>query len=112
MTNPFDPSLISGPVAIPIFGPEETDLEHGHTFRPVTGWRPGYRVNIARSIVTEAMEPFEVTPDPEWPVRVFAGDEYDPETGRWGVTAFLKFEDEDEALTILADHVTEAPDAD
>ena len=82
----YNPSLVDGPISIPIYGEPDAD-----GVRPVTGYVPGVHFNIARSALTEGLAPYEVTPDPSTPVRIWAGDTRRPD-GTWGLTAFLKFE--------------------
>ena len=94
----WNPTYIDGPIAIPIFG--ESDPETGE--RSIAGYRDGYHLNVARSILTPAMEPYEVTPAPATPVRIWAGDECD-EDGRWQETAFLRFADEGEAISAIGE---------
>lgn len=92
----WNPSLIDGPIVVPTYGPP--DPETG--VRPVTGSVPGYHLNLARSLMTPALDVFEVTPEPVTPMVVFAGDAPD-EAGRYRLTAFLVFEDEAEAIAAL-----------
>lgn len=87
-------------VPIPIYGDPVTDND-GIEYRPVTGYVPGYHVNIARAGLTEALEPFEVTPGPNTPVNTWAGDTMG-EDGRWMQTAFLEFTNEAAAKSALA----------
>jgi hypothetical protein len=84
----WNPSLIDGPVPIPLYGDPITDDE-GNTYRPVIGYVDGYHVNIAPQVYTDAMQPYVMTPS--LPRRVFAGAE----------TVFLKFVDEVEARAML-----------
>jgi hypothetical protein len=84
----WNPSLIDGPVPIAIYGDPITDDE-GHTYRPITGYVPGYHVNIAPQVYTAELEQYAVTPT--LPRRVFAGAE----------TVFLRFADEAEARSVL-----------
>jgi hypothetical protein len=90
----FNPSLIDGPVPIAIFGDPITDDE-GNTHRPVIGYVEGYHLNVSPSVYTDALEPYRTTP--RNPRRVFAGAE----------TIYLRFEDEAEARSMLADYWTE-----
>jgi len=85
----WDQSLIDGPVPIAIYGEPVTDDE-GHTYTPVTGYEPGYHLNIAPQVYTPDLEPYVMTPS--LPRRVFAGAE----------TVFLKFTDEAQAREYLA----------
>lgn len=94
----WHPTYIDGPIMIPVYG--EADPETGE--RPMTGYRDGYHLNVARSILTAAMEPFEVTPDPATPYRIWAGDERGKD-GRWRETAFLRFDDEGEAAETMGE---------
>jgi hypothetical protein len=84
----WNQSLLDAPIPIAIYGDPITDDE-GNTYRPVTGYVPGYHVNIAPSVYTEAMQPYVMTPS--LPRRIFAG----------GETVFLRFEDEAEAREVL-----------
>lgn len=77
-----------------LIGPIPIPLEGG-------GFAEGAHYNIARAEMTEALEAFEIDPAPESPVSVWALDEIDPDTGRWRETVFLRFEDNDQARTIL-----------
>lgn len=88
----WHPTYIDGPISIPVYGDAD----------PETGYRPGYHLNIARSILTPAMESYEVTPDPATPIRIWAGDERG-EDGSWQETAFLRFESEAEALDVMGE---------
>lgn len=54
-----------------------------------------------RSCTPGLTDKFEIDPGPTTPVVVWAGDEIDPETGRWRETAFLRFDTETEAQTAL-----------
>jgi hypothetical protein len=90
----FNASLIDGPVPIAIFGDPITDDE-GNTHSPVIGYVEGYHLNISPQVYTDALEPYVMTPTQ--PRRVFAGAE----------TVFLKFADEEEARSMLADYWTE-----
>jgi hypothetical protein len=90
----WNQSLLDGPVPIAIYGDEITDDE-GHTYRPVTGYVDGYHLNVAPSVYTEALEPYRATP--RNPRRVFSGAE----------TIYLRFEDEAEARSMLADYWVE-----
>lgn len=92
----WDPSLIDGPLTIPTYGP--ADPETGE--RPVTGTVPGYHLNVARQALSPEHAVYEVTPEPRTPIRLFAGDEAN-EAGRYSLTAFLVFADEDEAKAAL-----------
>jgi hypothetical protein len=94
----WNAALIDAPVPIAIYGEPVTDDE-GHTYRPVTGYEPGYHVNIAPQVYTDALEPYVMTPT--LPRRIFAG----------GNTVFLRFADEAEARSMLAQYWTE-PEAD
>lgn len=96
----WDLSVIDGPLSIPILGAPEIDPVTGATFRPVVGQRPGYHLNVARRIVTPALAAFEVTPEPDTPLVIWAGDERGPD-GRYQLTAFLRFADEAEALAAM-----------
>ena len=93
----WNPSLIDGPLTIPTYGP--ADPETGE--RPVTGTVAGYHLNVARSLMTPELDLFEVTPEPATPLVAFAGDAPD-EAGRYALTAFLVFADEDAAKAALA----------
>jgi hypothetical protein len=84
----WNQSLLDAPVPIAIYGDPITDDE-GNTYRPIEGYVPGYHVNIAPSVYTEAMQPYVMTPT--LPRRIFAG----------GETIFLRFEDEAEAREVL-----------
>jgi len=90
----FNPSLLDGPVPIAIFGDPITDDE-GNTHRPIEGYVEGYHLNVSPSVYTDALAPYLMTPTQ--PRRVFAGAE----------TVFLKFADEEEARSMLADYWTE-----
>ena len=94
----WNPVYIDGPISIPTFG--AADPQTGE--RPITGYREGYHLNVARSILTPAMEAVEVTPDPATPYRTWAGDERD-EDGRWQLTAFLRFDTEAAALIAMGE---------
>ena len=94
----WNPTYIDGPISIPIFG--ESDPETGE--RSIAGYRDGYHLNVARSILTPAMEPYEVMPDPATPVRIWAGDTRG-EDGCWRETAFLRFESEGEAVAAMGE---------
>jgi hypothetical protein len=94
----FNASLIDGPVPIAIYGDPITDAE-GNTHRPVTGYVEGYHLNISPSVYTDDLAPYLMTPTQ--PRRVFAGAE----------TIFLKFADEEEARSMLADYWTEPQQA-
>lgn len=93
-------TYVDGPVALPIHGAEQTDPETGAVWRPVVGQVEGFHLNVARAIVTPAMAAFEVTPDPATPFQTFAGDTRG-EDGRFVLTAFLRFEDETEAVAVM-----------
>lgn len=80
-----------GPIAIPLYGEDDE----------VIGYAPGWHYNVARSDLTPDLAPSEIDPGPTAPVVVWAGDEIDPETGRWRETAFLRFDTETEAQTAL-----------
>jgi hypothetical protein len=90
----FNASLLDGPVPIAIYGDPITDDE-GNTYRPIEGYVPGYHVNIAPSVYTDAMQPYVMTPS--LPQRVFAG----------AGTIFLKFADEAEAIEVLSAYWTD-----
>lgn len=92
----WNASLTDGPLAIPTFGPADPET----AVRPVTGSVPGYHLNLARSLMTPALDVFEVTPEPATPMVVFAGDAPD-ETGRYRLTAFLVFDGEAQARAAL-----------
>jgi len=70
-------------IIIPTFGPPDAE-----GVRPVTGYEPGYHVNIALQDLTPELEAFRVFPSQLR--RVFAGD--DPADPKW--TVALKFADE------------------
>lgn len=93
----WNPTYIDGPIAIPVY--DDTDPETGE--RSITGYRDGYHLNVARSILTPTTELYEVTPDPATPVRTWAGD-VRGEDGRWRETAFLRFADETAALAVMS----------
>lgn len=76
--------LISGRVAVPVFGPE-VDGE-----RTLAGWRDGLHWNVPESLMTPDLEPYRV--HPAEPAAVLAGVE----------TAFLRFADEAEETAALA----------
>lgn len=95
-------TFIDTPDPIPVFGPEEIDPESGLPWRPAPGRVEGCHLNVARSILTPAMAAHEVAPDPATPSRTFAGDARGPD-GRFALTAFLRFEDEDEAMAIMGE---------
>jgi hypothetical protein len=94
----WNSALIDGPVPIAIHGEPITDDE-GHIYRPVVGYEPGYHVNIAPQVYTDALAAYVMTPS--LPRRVFAGAE----------TVFLRFADEAEARAVLAEywHEEETP---
>ncbi len=96
----WHPTYIDGPLTIPIYG--EPDPETGE--RPVAGHRDGYHLNVARSILTPAMEAAEVMPDPATPYRTWAGDERG-EGGRWQLTAFLRYESEAAAIEAMGEWI-------
>lgn len=70
------------------------------TYGPVEGLDTGYHLNIAKGLMTPALAAFEVAPVPETPALVFAGDTLD-EGGAYQLTAFLVFDDEDQARAAL-----------
>jgi hypothetical protein len=80
----WNASLLDGPVPIPIYGEPDQDGA-----RPVTGYEPGYHLNVAPQVYTSDLKPYVVTPT--LPRRVFAGAE----------TMFLRFADEAEARAML-----------
>jgi hypothetical protein len=90
----WNQSLLDGPVPIAIFGDPITDDE-GNTHRPIEGYVEGYHLNVSPSVYTDDLAPYLMTPTQ--PRRVFAGAE----------TVFLKFADEEEARSMLADYWTE-----
>jgi hypothetical protein len=90
----FNASLIDGPIPIAIYGDEITDDE-GNTHSPVIGYVDGYHLNVSPSVYTDALAPYRTAP--RNPRRVFAGAE----------TIYLRFEDEAEARSMLADYWTE-----
>jgi hypothetical protein len=71
-----------------------------------TGLDPGYHLNIVKGTEPESVLPYVVTPDPKTLWRVWAGD--DPANPAWTVP--LKFADEAEAKTVLADFWTDPVD--
>lgn len=85
----WNTSQIDGPLSIPTLGPPN---DEGH--REITGYVPGYHLNISPEAYTEALQPFRVDPDPATPFRVFSGAE----------TIFLRFNDEAEARQNLQPH--------
>jgi len=87
----FNPSLIDGPVPIAIFGDPITDDE-GNTHRTIEGYVEGYHLNVSPQVYTDDLAPYLMTPTQ--PRRVFAGAE----------TVFLKFADEEEARSMLAEY--------
>jgi len=94
----WNPSLISGPLSIPIYGePVEIETEDGPvTHRPITGYVPGYHLNVAERLMTAGLEAYRV--NPVTPFASHAGT----------VTACLVFADEAEALASdLASQATE-----
>lgn len=98
MTTFIGPSALHVPV--PIYGEPITNYD-GFEYRPVTGHVPSYHVNMARADLTEALEAFEVTPEPNTPINTWAGDSLGAD-GRWQQTAFLEFTDEAAAREALA----------
>jgi len=96
----WNPSLIDGPIVIPVYGPEETrtDPQFGdYPYRPVVGTVDGYHLNVAPEIMTPELEPYRVNPAD--PAREIAG----------GETAFLRFKDEAEAKSVLAGYWIDMP---
>jgi len=87
----WNPSVIDGPVPVPLYGPEETQ-EDGTTIRPVIGYRDGYHLNVAPSLLTHETAPFGISP--KTPDRTFAGAE----------TVFLRFVSEAKARQVLAEY--------
>ena len=98
MTIRPNASVVLGPIAVPIYGAPVT--VDGITTRPVTGYVSGSHWNIARTRLTPALEAYEVTPDPDTPAVIWAGDVRMPD-GAWRDTAFLKFADDASALAAL-----------
>jgi hypothetical protein len=98
MTIRPNTSLVLGPISVPIYGDPVT--VDGITSRPVTGYVPGSHWNIARTRLTPALEAYEVTPDPDTPIVIWAGDVRLPD-GAWRDTAFLKFASDAQALAAL-----------
>jgi hypothetical protein len=94
----WNQSLLDGPVPIAIFG-EPYTTDEGNETRDVIGYVEGYHLNVSPQVYTEALEPYRATP--RNPRRVFAGAE----------TVFLRFEDEAEARSMLADYWTEPQQA-
>lgn len=85
----WNPALIDGPVVVPVYGDDALEDDTGAAYLPVTGYRPGYHLNVAPELITPDLAAFEV--DPATPARVFAG----------GATGFLEFADEAEARAHL-----------
>jgi hypothetical protein len=86
----WNTSLIDGPIDIyeELGLDEEGVMQYGVKI-------PGYHLNMAKDYVPEEALTYEVTPST--PVRVFAG----------GNTAFLCFENEEQAKEVLIDYWTE-----
>lgn len=85
-------SPVDGPIPAPVYGEPDADGD-----RAVTGYEPGYRLNVPPELVTAAIEPCRITPAE--PMRVFAGD--DPAAP--AATVFLLFADEAAAIAALAE---------
>jgi len=100
MTIQPNTSVVLGPISVPTYGPEQTDPETGAVYRPVTGYVSRSHWNIARTHLTPALEAYEVTPDPDTPIVIWAGDVRLPD-GTWRDTAFLKFASDAQALAAL-----------
>lgn len=92
----WNSSLVDGPRQVSNLGPP--DPETGE--RPVLGWLPGYRLNVARSALTPEAAPYLMDPQPQTPRCLFAGDELGAD-GNWTLTAFLVFPDEETAKAAL-----------
>ena len=87
----WHPGYIDGPISIPILS--EPDAEGART---ITGYVPGYHLNIAPEVMNEACLPYRLQPNT--PERVFAGAE----------TVFLSFPDEATARNALGAYWSDA----
>jgi hypothetical protein len=94
----WNQSQIDGPVPIAIYG-EPYTTDEGNEARDVIGYVEGYHLNVSPSVYTDELEPYRTAP--RNPRRVFAGAE----------TVFLRFEDEAEARSMLANYWTEPQQA-
>ncbi len=87
---------VEGPIPAPLTIERVPDGDGGFV-DVVTAWKAGYRVIMPAALfdTCDGLDRYAVSP--ESPQRVFAGDE-----PPWPLTAFLRFEDEVEARTVLA----------
>lgn len=103
----WNTSLVEAPRQVAQLGP--ADPETGA--REFLGWLPGYRMNVARSALSDDAAPYLMDPQPQSPRCVFAGDVLG-EDGNWALTAFLVFPDEESAKAAFPDLWTEPLPAD
>jgi hypothetical protein len=102
----WNTSLIDGPIIVNIYGAPVTD-EYNYITRPVTGTVKGYHLNVHPSLnpqtviydesglITASTGPLDIyVLIPNNPQQVWSGSE----------TLFLKFKDEAEAKTVLANY--------
>lgn len=91
----WNTSLIDGPIPAPIYA-ETGEVIDGVAVFEIIGEEPGYRLNVAPTVMSDALEPFRVTPGKR--LRTFAGAQ----------TYRLLFADEAEARLYLPEYWFEA----